>query len=122
MYSSYSYLDLQYMEFLLYNNMASLTGDDEENRLLSLILLFLKFRMDDGSNILHILPTNEKFLHFYAKVINTVIEECEIAEAESYYFSVIYPNKDGKTPLDLAIEERASRSVEIMLDMLSMRP
>lgn len=60
---TYSYLDFQYMEYILDNNMSALNGDDEENRIDLLILTFLKFRLKhDGSNILHLLATNEKFL------------------------------------------------------------
>lgn len=114
------------MEYILEkNNLMSLQGDDNdgENRVTSLLMMFLKYRLtENGNNILHILPTNEKFLHLFAKVINILVDDCEFTEAESYYFSVVYPNNQGLTPLDIAIHERASRSVEIMLDMLSMRP
>jgi hypothetical protein len=117
------------MEYLLDNGMMALNGDsssggpaDEESRIQSLLMSFLRFRLDDGSNILHILPTNEKFLHLFEKVIQFLIDDCEYSEGESYFFSVVYPNNYGETPLDLAIRERASRSVEIMLEMLAARP
>jgi ankyrin repeat protein len=85
-------------------------------------MAFLRFRLEDGSNILHILPTNEKFLSLYNKIISFLIHDLEHSEGESFYFSVVYPNNSGVTPLDIAISERASRSIEIMLDMLSARP
>lgn len=110
------------MEYLLENGMKSLQGDDDENRVQSLLMNFLRFRLEDGNNILHILPTHEKFLHLFEKIITFLIEDCEYTDGESYYFSVVYPNNKGLTPLDIAIHERASRSVEIMLDMLSARP
>jgi hypothetical protein len=72
--------------------------------------------------VLHILPTYDKFLQLYDQVIKIVLDDHGIAEAESFYFSVVYPNNNGLTPLDIAIKERSSRSVEIMLDMLSRRP
>ena len=48
-----------------------------------------------------------------------LIDEVKISEAESYFFAIICPNNKGETPIDIAIKARASRSVEIMLDMLS---
>lgn len=55
-------------------------------------------------------------------MISVIIDECDIKETEMFYFSVVYPNMEGLTPLDIAIKERASRAVEMMLDMLSQRP
>ena len=116
-------MDYQYMEYILENNMRAISShDDEEIKVTYLIMNFVKFRLADGSNIFHILPTNERFLQFYSKVVNMLVEDYNFPSAESFYFSVIYPDKNGLTPLEIAIQKRASRPVEIMLDMLSCRP
>jgi|LauGreDrversion4_2_1035121.scaffolds.fasta_scaffold100266_2 hypothetical protein len=61
--TSNTFIDYQYMEYLLESNLKALNGDDDDEKLQYLLLGFLKFRLDqDGSNILHILATNEKFL------------------------------------------------------------
>jgi len=51
-----------------------------------------------------------------------LIEEYEVVEAENFLFSIVYPNNQGLTPLDLALKDRSTKQVEIMLDMLSYRP
>lgn len=123
LYNCSSFLDFQYMEYILENNLKVITGEDEESRVQFLMMVFLKFRLNiNGNNILHILPTHEKFLQFYSKIAVTLADECEFPEAESYFFSVVYPNNQGLTPFDIAIKEKSSKSIEIMLDMLQKRP
>jgi len=87
------------------------------------MLAFLRYRTDkEGNNILHIFATNERFLQLYSKKVETLVDDFDISEAEMHYFSVVYPNNSGLTPLDFAINQKSSRSIEIMLEMLSRGP
>lgn len=111
------------MEYLLENNMKALNGDDDDNKIQCLMLSFTRYRTDrEGNNSFHIFATNERFLQLYSKRVQAIVDEFDRTDPEMHYFSLVYPNNSGLTPLDFAINQKSSRSIEIMLEMLSRCP
>eukprot|EP00347_Sterkiella_histriomuscorum_P019266 403342303 len=118
---TYSYMDLQYIEFLLQSYETQKVKDDG-NDIKYLLMRFLKFRLPNGNNILHMMATKESFLQMFQKDAEYQINDMDYKDAEQYYFLSIYPNNDGVSPLEIALNQHAPRAVELMLDMISSRP
>lgn len=71
---------------------------------------------------MHVFATNESFLKLYYDEAVAMIEEVDIKTAEKFLFYVIFPDNRGVTPLETALREHAPKCVEIMLEMLRLRP
>ncbi|CDW75982.1 UNKNOWN [Stylonychia lemnae] len=118
---TYSYLDLQYLEYLM-TTLNSQKIKDDGNDLKYLLLRFLKFRLPNGNNILHLMATNEEFLQIFIKDVEYLINELDYKETEQFFFLAVYPNNTGDTPLDFAIHDHTPRCIELILDMLASKP
>ena len=121
LYMTYSYIDFQYMEYLV-DCFQTQKIKDDWSTVKSLLLQFAKFRLGNGNNILHIMATNQEFLTLYLKQIRVLIEELEYKDGDQFIFLVVIPNNRGETPFDIAIQEHAPRAIEIMLDIMCIKP
>ena len=68
------------------------------------------------------MATNVEFLCLYQKCIEHLLEDLEYKDGEQFIFLVVYPNNQGITPLDVAIKEHSPRAIEIMFEILNIRP
>ena len=67
---------------------------------------------------MHILNHNDTFLKLFQKQINVLIEDENYKDGECFYFYSLYPNNNGETPLDIAVRDQSTNSVDSMFDML----